>query len=425
MPAYSPQTPSGASSSGLLCLAMIVRDGGQNLAPLLAGAQSWVDEIIIGDTGSVDGSDTVARSHGAQVHDIPWQDDFSAARNHVLDLCRCAWILVLDADEMFCEADWQDLRRWVEQMESEHRFQAGSITTRNYLHDRHGRGWVPVPADDPHGLPDGAPAAGYIASTKVRLFPNRPGVRFRGQIHETVEASLWEAHIPVVDLPWPVHHFGYFAPRTEKNKRYLHLAHLKTADQPHDAQAWAELADCASASEDQQQALVAIERSVVLDPDHPEHRLTAGWLQHVAEDHVRADIHLATIGGMPEVDPLVLAEAAHLRAQIAIKRDRPQAAVPLLATAVRLFPDNGHFQNTLGTLHMVLGQGNEAVRALERASQLLDSSAEPCLNLALLMESANKPELAAAHYAEALRRDPANSQAAEGIKKTTLVPVAG
>ncbi len=53
MPAYSPQTPSGASASGLLCLAMIVRDGGQNLAPLLASAQPWVDEIIIGDPQKV------------------------------------------------------------------------------------------------------------------------------------------------------------------------------------------------------------------------------------------------------------------------------------------------------------------------------------------------------------------------------------
>jgi Tfp pilus assembly protein PilF len=425
LPSATPQPPFPARQVPLLSLAMIVRDGGQNLAPLLAGAQPWVDEIVIGDTGSVDGSDTLARSHGAQVHDIPWQDDFSSARNHVLDLCRSTWVLVLDADEMLCETDWQDLRQWVRQMDSEQRFQAGSITTRNYLHDRHGRGWLPVPADDPHGLPGGAPAAGYIASTKVRLFPNRPGIRFRGQIHETVEASLWEAHIPIVDLPWAVHHFGYFAPRAEKNKCYLHLAHLKTADQPHDAQAWAELADCAIASKDQRQALVAIERSVVLDPDHPEHRLTAGWLQSLAEDHVRADIHLATITGLPEVDPHILAEAAHLRAQISIKRDRPQAAVSLLATAVRLFPDNGHFQNTLGTLHMLLGRGNDARRALERASQLLDTWTEPCLNLALLMESANQPELAAAHYTEALRRDPANGKAAEGIKKTTLVPVVG
>ena len=40
-------------------------------------------------------------------------------------------------------------------------------------------------------------------------------------------------------------------------------------------------------------------------------------------------------------------------------------------------------------------------------------------------EGTTLPELAAAHYTEALHRDPANRKAAEGIKKTTLVPVAG
>ncbi len=425
MPKITAQTPFRDQPTGLLSLAMIVRDGGQNLAPLLNGACNWVDEIVIADTGSIDGSITVARSYGAKVHEISWEDDFSSARNQALALCQSAWILVLDADEQLCEADWRDLRSWVTQMEEEKRYQAGRITTRNYLHDRHGRGWVPVPQDDHHGLPDGAPSEGYIASTKVRLFPNRPTVRFRGQIHETVEASLWEAHIPVVDLPWPVHHFGYFAPREEKNQRYLHLAHLKTAEQPHDARAWAELADCAIAVEDHRQALVAIERSVVLNPANAEHRLTAGWLQYEAGDLNRAEIHLATIAGIPEVEPNVLAEAAHLRAQMAIKRERPQAAVPLLAKAIRLFPENGHFQNTLGTLHLMLGRGDDARRALERARDLLPTATEPCLNLALLMEAADQPELAAANYAEALRRDPDCNQATAGLKKTTLVPVTG
>ncbi len=407
----------------LLSLAMIVRDGGQNLASLLSDASSWVDEIVIGDTGSLDNSVAVAQAHGAVIHHIKWTDDFANARNQVLDQCRGAWVLVLDADELLCAATWCDLRAWVVQQESKQHFQAGNIVTRNYLPGRHSkRGWQPVPADDPHALGQGAPTEGFVTTTKVRLFPNRPGVCFRGQIHETVEASLREVHIPVVDLPWPVHHFGYLEPDQAKNEHYLHLAHLKTTEQPHNAQAWGELSDCAAIVGDYQQALVAVERALVLDPNNPDYELTAGWLASETGNFAKAEDYLATVAGRPELDNHLRAEAFHLRAQIAIKSERPQSAIPHLTVAVRLFPDNGHFQNTLGTLHLMLGRGPAALQALTRACQLLPRQAGPCLNLGALLEAAGKPEQAAIHYAEALRRDPTNERAAKRLEKTTLIP---
>lgn len=424
MPDNTHRSTPTADQPLLLTLAMIVRDGGQNLASLLATARPWVDEIVIGDTGSGDDSIVSAAQYGALVHQISWNEDFAAARNQVLDHCRGAWILVLDADELLCEADWRDLRNWVALRQEEERYLAGNMFTRNYIRDRYSkRGWRPVRPGDPHALPQGAPADGYVTTNKVRLFPNRREIKFQGQIHETVEASLWETHIPVVNLPWPVHHFGYLGPRIEKNKRYLHLAHLKTNEQPHNALAWAELADCAIAVGEHRQALVAIERSLVLDPSDPNHRLTAGWLLLEIGDFTKAEVQLAAAAGFPDVEDHLLAETAHLRAQIAIRRERPQAAAPLLAVALRLFPDNGHYQNTLGTLHMMLGNGDAARQALERACALLPGQAEPCLNLALLLETVGHIEAAADHYAKALRRDPDNERARAGLKKTTPAPV--
>jgi Flp pilus assembly protein TadD len=405
---------------------MIVRDGGQNLASLLASAHPWVDEIVIGDTGSRDDSVEVAQEFGAQVRHLKWREDFAQARNQVLDHCRGAWILILDADELLCDVDWQELRDWVQTMQQERHYQAGNIVSRNYLPDRYSkRGWLPVPADDPHALAPGPPSEGFVTTAKVRLFPNRPEIRFQGQIHETVEASLWEAHIPIVDLPWPVHHFGYLEPSPAKNDRYLHLAHLKTTEQPHNPMAWAELADCAIAVDEYRQALVAIERSLVLDPSDPDHHLTAGWLLTELGDDDKAEVQLAAVAGYPDVDDHLLAEAAHLRAQIAIRRESPEIAAPLLAKAVQLFPNNGHYQNTLGTLHLLLGRGEAARSALERSCVMLPHRPEPCLNLALLLETAAQPEAAAAQYAEALRRDPENEQAVAGLQKNTPVPVPG
>ena len=399
------EAPPGSASRPLLTLAMIVRDGGQNLAPLLAGAGPWVDEIVIGDTGSRDGSTAVAMDAGARVLPLTWREDFARARNEVLDQCRGQWVLCLDADEQICAADWRGIREWAGALTASDCKQAGVFVTRNYLTDRYSRrGWTAVPANDPHALASGPAAAGYVATTKVRLFPNLPDVRFHGRIHETVEASLWEAGIPIVDVPWPVHHFGYLTRSEEKGRRYLHLAHLKTTEQPHNAQAWSELADCAVAAGDLSQALFAIDRSLVLDPSDPGRRLTAGWLLLETGDLVRADAQLAAVAGYPDVDDTIRAETAHLRAQVALREDRPEAAAALLAKALHYQPDNGNFLNTLGSLNLALGRAEAALRALLRARDLLPGQAAPCRNLALLYTAAGHHELAAAALAEADRR---------------------
>ena len=65
------------------------------------------------DTGSRDRTKQVARRHGARVADFPWVDDFSAARNHALDLARGEWILVVDCDEQLHGPSRERLRETV------------------------------------------------------------------------------------------------------------------------------------------------------------------------------------------------------------------------------------------------------------------------------------------------------------------------
>ncbi|MCB1182716.1 tetratricopeptide repeat protein [bacterium] len=389
----------------LLGLALIVRDGGRRWTDLLDAALEWVDEIVVGDTGSRDGSDGQAARRGCRVFPLPWTDDFSAARNAVLERCRARWILVLDADEILCRADWQALRAWVEVGDSAGTPVAGTLTTRNYLAAPYGRrGWAPVPDPDPHGLPEGAPAPGYVPTCKVRVFPNDPRIRFRGAIHETVESSLWEAHVTAVDLPWPVHHFGYLDEDPAKARHYLSLAHRKTTEQPHDAQAWAELAECALKCGEATQARVAIDRSLVLQPGHPDRALTAGWLRLEAGELAEAEDLLARVMSHHEAGSPLVAEAAHLRAQIALRRDDAQRSARLLAVAIRLFPANGHFQNTLGTLHLSLGRPAPAREAFLRAAAALPGVAAPCRNLALLHAHLGDDEQAAVWQDEADQR---------------------
>jgi tetratricopeptide (TPR) repeat protein len=78
---------------------MIVKNERENLPRCLASAKPYVDEIIVVDTGSDDGTPEIAANYGAKVSYFEWCDDFAAARNYSLSQVSGNWILVLDADE--------------------------------------------------------------------------------------------------------------------------------------------------------------------------------------------------------------------------------------------------------------------------------------------------------------------------------------
>ena len=90
---------------------LIVRDEARCIARCLESVRPYVDRMVVLDTGSVDGTPELAAACGAEVHHLEWPDDFSAARNHVLDLADADWNLVIDADEWIASGGEQ-LRRW-------------------------------------------------------------------------------------------------------------------------------------------------------------------------------------------------------------------------------------------------------------------------------------------------------------------------
>ena len=84
-----------------LALVMIVRNEERSLARCLESARSSVDRIVVMDTGSQDRTVEIARSFGAEVHQMEWPNDFAAARNAALEKSDADWNVILDADEWF------------------------------------------------------------------------------------------------------------------------------------------------------------------------------------------------------------------------------------------------------------------------------------------------------------------------------------
>lgn len=223
-----------------LALAMIARDAVADLAACLASARAAVDEIVIADTGSRDATVALARAAGANVIEIPWAEDFAAARNAALAPVTADWILMLDADERLDSAAAAALPALMNQEGRD----AHEATIRNYLpslgihlYDQ------PARANDSE-LPEARRFPAYAEHHNVRLFRRAPHIRFAGRVHENVARSILAAGGKIGPAGFLIHHFGLARGAEEqerKKKFYRELGRRKLADMPEDAQANLEL----------------------------------------------------------------------------------------------------------------------------------------------------------------------------------------
>jgi len=141
----------------LLSVAMIVKNEAHCLAACLDSVHDIADEILIGDTGSTDDTVAVAREYGAKILSIPWQDDFSAARNAVLAEATGGWLLHVDADEV---VDPDGARRIREIVDNDGQgADAIEVILANYSDDMRAWRWVPVDLSKRH-IPLSPPSKG-------------------------------------------------------------------------------------------------------------------------------------------------------------------------------------------------------------------------------------------------------------------------
>lgn len=92
-----------AIREALLDVVMIVKNEERNLPLCLASLDQLrplLGTVHVHDTGSTDGTVSLARRWGAQVHCGYWDDDFARARNVAIDMATAPWALTIDADEI-------------------------------------------------------------------------------------------------------------------------------------------------------------------------------------------------------------------------------------------------------------------------------------------------------------------------------------
>jgi glycosyltransferase involved in cell wall biosynthesis len=151
--------------SPTISLCMIVKNEGRRLAACLTSSREVAGEIVVVDTGSTDDTLAVAARFGAKISSFDFAvPDFSGARNQSLSRATGEWILVLDADEHLAAGAPPLLRALTSAGDA-----VGYVVQRRNLR-----------ADGTSVLTDHA----------VRLFPNDPRYRYRGRVHETIDAAI-------------------------------------------------------------------------------------------------------------------------------------------------------------------------------------------------------------------------------------------
>jgi glycosyltransferase involved in cell wall biosynthesis len=96
----------------LLSAVLIVHNEEANLAACLASVRDIVDEIVVLDSGSTDGTIAVAERFGARVGTRPF-DDFGRQRQAALEQAAGEWILTIDADERVTPALAREIKHVV------------------------------------------------------------------------------------------------------------------------------------------------------------------------------------------------------------------------------------------------------------------------------------------------------------------------
>jgi glycosyltransferase involved in cell wall biosynthesis len=213
-----------------LSLAMIVKNEEKNLGHCLASVQDLVDEMVVVDTGSTDGTVALAESFGARIGHFPWTGDFAAARNESLRLCTGDWVLVLDADEAVDVLDHPKVREAIAQEDC----LAYNLISRNYSESADWLLLDQVALPNTSDYTEGAQFPYYGDAPNMRLFRRFPDVAYEGRIHELVIPYFIRRNLPMGALDVVVHHYGKvdYAREREKLDRYLALAEKDVAAHP-------------------------------------------------------------------------------------------------------------------------------------------------------------------------------------------------
>lgn len=140
----------------------------------------FVDEIVVLDSGSKDGTVELARKKGCVIYHEDWKG-YGPQKNSAIQKCRNKWVLIVDADEVIPE----DTKSIIANAIKSESIQAYSFSRKNYFHYR----WIKT--------------CGWWPDRVVRLLQKESG-RFVNNVHEE-----WVVDGETAPLDAYIEHYSY------------------------------------------------------------------------------------------------------------------------------------------------------------------------------------------------------------------------
>lgn len=181
-----------------LSVAIITKDEEGNLPDCLQSV-AFAGQIVVVDSGSIDGTVRIASACGCDVFTESWRG-FGPQKQTAVDKCRNQWVLILDADERIPPETAEMIIKIV----SEPPVAAGySFPRKNFFQGR----WIKH--------------AGWWPDRVVRLFRRDCGCLTDAKVHEAVKVKG-----SVVALDYAIEHFteSRLSEIIKKIDRYSNLA---------------------------------------------------------------------------------------------------------------------------------------------------------------------------------------------------------
>jgi glycosyltransferase involved in cell wall biosynthesis/thioredoxin-like negative regulator of GroEL len=359
-----------------LSVCMILKNEEQYLPMCLKSIQPVADEIIAVDTGSTDKTRAIAEIFGAKVFDFEWTADFSEARNFSLSKASGDWILALDGDEVISPLDHGHLLDLVRRKRVKP--VAYAIITRNYVMNSGITGWRPN--DGKYSREEAG--TGWNPSSKIRLFPNRDGIRFENPVHELVEPSLERLNIEMKMCNVPVHHYGKLAVNQVemKGEAYYDLGKKKLEETGGTLKSLIELAVQAGELHKHREAIDLWKKVVEAAPDYADAFMNMGYSYMELAEYKEG---LQVCRKAMELNPN-LKEACINYASCEIRSGDVKNTIPVLEDLVLKVPDYPTAMGLLGIAYSVDGQKKKGLEIFRKLSDMGYNCGE------YLLEQANK-----------------------------------
>jgi tetratricopeptide (TPR) repeat protein len=367
-----------------LSFCAIVKNEEASLPHCLASVRDVVDEMVILDTGSTDGTIVIAQSFNARIYSFEWCNDFSIARNEALKYVQGDWVLVLDADEVLVPEIIPSIQQII---------QSPQHLLINLIRQEIGASQTPY-------------------SLVSRLFRHHPDIHFSRPYHEMVDDSIAdllqrESHWQIGYLPnVAILHHGYQASTIAARDKFTRARTIMEeflATHPHDPYICNKLGALYLESGETAKGLQLLEHGFqsIQNSPQPEAAILYELHYHLGSVYSelnpsKAEQHYQLAIQQPILPKLKLGAINNFGNLLKQKGDLPNAKL-LYQQALEIDPELAIAHNNLGMTLKALGQFADAIAHYQKAIELQPNYAEAHQNLGvILLKTGNVSESLAA-----------------------------